>query len=318
MSLCIATFGVNLSLSKDKLIAKKQGKIIQQTPLNKLEQIIIENPSTNLSSLVIYACAKRKIPIIFIEDLKPLATIFTYQASNTQIIHKQALLLHTSKHLYLAKQFIRSKSLNQLNFLKYLNKYHKNLDEIIFKIQSLTPKVSKAKEVSELFGIEGIISANYWQGISQVIKFPFKRVKKGANDAYNSAFNYAYAILYSKVQVYLLQAGLSLHISFLHAINSLKPTLVFDVIEEFRAFMVDRVIVSMINKKESLRLDDNKRLSLESRKRISQNMRQKFQSLSTYKKQPLTCEKIIELECNALAKFIQEDSKSYKPFIGKY
>ncbi|WP_158653873.1 CRISPR-associated endonuclease Cas1 [Helicobacter cetorum] len=318
MSLCIATFGVSLSVYKDKLLAKKQGKIIQQTPLDKLKQIIIENHSTSLTSSVVYACAKRKIPINFIENLKPLATIFTYQASNTQIIHKQALLLNTPKHLYLAQKFIYSKSLNQLNFLKYLNKYHKNLHSPIQKMKPLILKIPTTNAISELFGIEGMLSSSYWQGISQAIKQPFKRVKKGANDILNSAFNYAYAILYSKVQTYLLQAGLSLHISFLHALNSQKPTLVFDMIEEFRAFMVDRVVVSMINKKEPLTLDSNNSLSFETRKLISKNMNQKFQSLTTYKKQSISCEKIIELECLSLARFIQENSKNYKPFIGKY
>ncbi|WP_449244649.1 CRISPR-associated endonuclease Cas1, partial [Desulfobacca acetoxidans] len=38
----------------------------------------------------------------------------------------------------------------------------------------------------------------------------------------------------------LLLAGLNPHISFLHSFQEQKPTLAFDLIEEFRSQVVDR------------------------------------------------------------------------------
>ena len=47
-------------------------------------------------------------------------------------------------------------------------------------------------------------------------------------------------------------AGLHPCISFLHSFQDGKPTLVFDMIEEFRSQAVDRVVFSMITKGERL------------------------------------------------------------------
>lgn len=84
-----------------------------------------------------------------------------------------------------------------------------------------------------------------------------KRVTFGAKDIVNSSLNYAYAILYGRIQHYLVHAGLSLNISFLHSIDGNKPTLTFDMIEEFRTFIVDRTIFSMLNKNEPIKLDND-------------------------------------------------------------
>lgn len=65
---------------------------------------------------------------------------------------------------------------------------------------------------------------------------------------YNSLLNYGYAILYARVWKNILAAKLNPSIGVLHAKQDGKPTLVFDVVELFRAQMVDRVVISLIQK----------------------------------------------------------------------
>ena len=137
----------------------------------------------------------------------------------------------------------------------------------------------KALNISELMGYEGSISALYWDSLRLVIEVPFeKRVTFGAKDIVNSSLNYAYAILYGRIQHYLVHAGLSLNISFLHSIDGNKPTLTFDMIEEFRTFIVDRTIFSMLNKNEPIKLDNDGLLTKSSRQLISKNIKEKLGS----------------------------------------
>ena len=168
-------------------------------------------------------------------------------------------------------------------------------------------------------GFEGSAAAIYWDGIKSILPLEFeKRITFGAKDIVNSSLNYAYAILYSKVQECLYLAGLSLHISFLHALDSTKPTLVFDMIEQFRTFMVDRVIVSMLNKDEPITLNKEGLLTDASKKLIAQNIKEKLGSYTMWKKESCKCENIIMQECYDLARFINGESKSYRPFVGKF
>ena len=193
---------------------------------------------------------QNSITIDFIDrDALSYASLITHKSSVTQNINKQAKIIDTPLQLFLATQFIKGKAKNQINYIKYLDKYHKILDENILKMQTiLTQKLKSVESVEQLMGYEGSISVLYWESLRLILEVPFeKRVTFGANDIVNSTLNYAYAILYGKVQHSLVHAGLSLNISFLHALDDNKPTLTFDMIEEFRTFIVDRTIISMFN-----------------------------------------------------------------------
>lgn len=320
-TLHINQIGVYLGLSKNKFVIKQYGKIYKEFPISKISRIIVDSEHISLSSAVIWRCTREKIHIDFIDKhYVPYATVLAYNSTSTQTAHKQAMLLNTPAQLYLATSFVEAKIRNQNNYLKYLNKYHKFLTPNILKLENiLERKLKYVKSTNELMGFEGSAAAIYWDGIKSILPLEFeKRITFGAKDIVNSSLNYAYAILYSKVQECLYLAGLSLHISFLHALDSTKPTLVFDMIEQFRTFMVDRVIVSMLNKDEPISLNKEGFLTDASKKLIAQNMKEKLGSYTMWKKQSCKCENIIIQECYDLARFINGESKSYRPFVGKF
>ena len=237
----------------------------------------------------------------------------------TQNINKQAKILNTPLHLELAKAFIRGKAKNQLNYIKYLNKYHKLLDKQIKSMQTNILKVKLASTINELMGYEGSISASYWDAIKLILEVPFtKRITFGAKDVVNSSLNYGYAFLYGKVQHSLVYAGLSLNISFLHSLDSKKPTLTFDMIEEFRTFIVDRTIISMLNKDEPINLGNDGLLTKPSRQLIAKNIKEKLGSYTMWKKESKKIENIIQTQSFNLAKVVNGELSKYKAFIGKY
>ena len=169
-------------------------------------------------------------------------------------------------------------------------------------------------------GYEGEISTLYWQALGHILrdKVTFEgRKTKGAKDLVNASLNYGYALLYARVQNALLKAGLALHISFLHTMQEGKPTLVYDLIEEFRAFVVDRTIISMLNKNEPLKINDKGELHKESCKLIVKNVMERLGVYTKYKKSSKKVETIIQDQAYRLARHVRKEEK-YKPFIGKY
>ncbi len=314
----VNSFGMMLGISKNKLVLKKNRKIIKSFPIKKVERIIFEGMGFILSSNVIHRCSKEKIFLDFIDKKHfPYASISYYNAATYQNIYKQAVILNTPKHLELAKAFVIGKLKNQNNYLKYLNKYHGTLDQKIGELSQFVEKANDAKNINSLMGLEGSGSNIYWSALSKVIKRDFSRKTKDAKDEINSALNYGYAILYGKIRQALVYAGLSLHISYLHALNTTKPTLIFDMIEEFRTYIVDRTVISMINKKEKIKVDIDGKLTLDSRKNISKNIYERFASYVIYRKEQRKLENIIHLQALRLKWAILEDKK-YRPFIGRY
>lgn len=319
-TLHVASKGMMLSISKNKFVLKQYGRVQNSYPFDRVTRIILEGKGFSLSSDVIQRCADNNITIDFINrDALPYASLITYKSSMSQIVAKQAKLLGTPTQLHLATSFIRAKAKNQLNYVKYLNKYHKFLDKQIDSMETSISKIKQAKAVSELMGYEGSISASYWEALRLVLEVPFqKRVTKGAKDIVNSSLNYAYAILYGKVQHSLVHAGLSLNISFLHSLDAKKPTLTFDMIEEFRTFVVDRTIVSMLNKEEPIKLGNDGLLTKPSRQLIAKNIKEKLGSYTMHKKESKRVDNIIQTQAYNLAKVVNGEEKKYKAFIGKF
>jgi len=314
-------FGISLGISKNKIVLKKYGKIIKSFPLSQIDRIVLEGKGFSLSSDIIYKCAKNNIHIDFIDyKSNPYASITNYNSATTQNIHNQAMILNTDRHFEIAYQIVKAKMKNQINYIKYLSKYHKVLKANIIKMNSVFTKFKSLtnKNIDVLMGYEGSLASIYWDSIGLILDIDYSgRVTKGAKDIVNSSLNYAYAILYGQVQNALLKAGLSLHISFLHSLDKQKPTLVFDMIEEFRSFVVDRTIISMINKDEPIKLDKDGLLTKKSRKLIAQNIYEKLSSYTLWRKKSVKIENIIEQQAYNLLKFINSQKK-YKPFVGKY
>lgn len=320
-TLHIAKEGLFLGISKNKFVVKQYGKVQNSFAFDKVSRIILEGKGIMLSSDVIKKSVQNNITIDFIDkNALSYASLVTHKSSVTQNISKQAKILDTPLQLYFATQFIKGKAKNQINYLKYLDKYHQLLEDNILKMETiLALKLKFAQSVEQLMGYEGSLSALYWEALRIVLEVPFeKRVTFGAKDIVNSSLNYGYAILYGKVQHSLVHAGLSLNISFLHALDDTKPTLAFDMIEEFRTFVVDRTIISMINKDEPIKLDNEGLLSKASRQLIAKNIKEKLGSYTMWKKESVKVENIIQTQCYKLAKSIEDNSIKYKPFIGKY
>jgi len=322
--LYVADIGTFLGVAKNTIVLKQRGRVIFKMPKNSCERIIIASTSVSLSGALVKLCAQMGIAIDFIDmyaKSTPYASLYGAKNAYARMTLKQLSVLETPLQLKLAKAFIKGKVKNQINYLKYLDKYHKQLDEPILAMRKqLFRMLNTATTPNQLMGHEGMSAVSYWQGIGMVVddKVDFShRITYGATDVVNSALNYGYAILYSRVQYHAVRAGLSLNISFLHALDDAKPTLVYDLIEEFRAFVVDRTIFTMFNQREPIKLDKEYRLDTKSRQLIARKVLEKIGSFTKHKKASKKVDTIISEQAYMLTRAIK-GLTTYKPFIGKY
>jgi CRISPR-associated protein Cas1 len=102
-----------------------------------------------------------------------------------------------------------------------------------------------------LMGLEGTGGRLYWQRIGDMLPddlgFEGRR-HQGPGDAVNAALNYGYGILYMHVWGAVMNAGLEPFAGFMHVDRSGKPSMVLDLVEEFRQPAVDRAILTWLNK----------------------------------------------------------------------
>lgn len=186
---------------------------------------------------------------------------------NAIVRKEQYFALADERSGHLAKAFIKAKIENQKALLGTLSKSREDNDVIIkqrYKLSNLLQKLEespdgKSDDVrSSIMGIEGQASAEYWTALSDVVddKWGFSnRSGRYAQDSINSLLNYGYAVLESEIWKRIYLAGLDPYCGFLHSERYGRASLVFDLIEEFRQQIVDKTVLSIVNK-NSVSLED--------------------------------------------------------------
>lgn len=320
-TLFIGKPGMFLGVAKNRFSLKEGGKPTRHIPIAQIHHIVISTKNSAVSSAVIEVCAKNSIAVDFIDDHSGhYAQLVGFNASISQLAHLQLSIISRGEHLYLAKEFIEGKAKNQLNCLKYIDRYHNKLSAHISKMENSLKRLAATVKDGQmaLMGYEGEMAAVYWDAVKTLLGEDVfaGRVTQGASDTVNSALNYGYAILYGRAQKALVKAGLALHISFLHSSDGRKPTLVFDFVEEFRAYVVDKTVIALASKSDILQTREG-RLTDKAKKALLEDLLERLGGYVMWKKESRRMDDIIEEQAYLLARHIKGEAK-YNSFIGKY
>ena len=132
----------------------------------------------------------------------------------------------------------------------------------------------------------------------------------------NSLLNYGYAILYARIWRAVLFRKLNPTESIIHAPQPGKPTFVYDIIELFRVQAVDRVVISLIQKKEPLSLHQGL-LDEDTKKLLVQNLAERMNRYEEYRGKECRLCDIINLQVKEIADYIANRT-TYKPYIAKW
>ena len=181
--------------------------------------------------------------------------------------------------LNLAKYFKNSRGLKTGSYAEQLKEYADTAAQILSGsgMKPDTDDISLMR--NRLFSAEGRAASAYWQTVSLLIpedmEFP-GRERKGAKDPVNCMLNYGYAILATRVHQALLTAGFSTYFSFLHSAQPGRASLVYDLMEEFRAWAVDRVVIGICGKGRKVKTDENGKLNTEDRRFLIQSLEKRW------------------------------------------
>lgn len=336
-NLVINTPGTFIGKSAQNLIIKQERRRIREIPTRDLSSITLAAHGVSLSSDLISHCAERNIPLIFASPHGKLEAILTAPDSlNSDLGLLQLKALAEQKPAFeIARSFVRGKIKNQINLMKYFHKYRQKVDPQFSEaftdyLESANKSLLELKKLDcrnnfnpvrqSLFGIEGSAAKEYWKLFGLLLKsrVEFKgRFRQGASDLVNSMLNYGYAILQSRVYLAIIRAGLVPQISFLHTTQKGKPTLAFDLIEEFRPSIVDRSVLAMLNRREHASVGEDGNLTQETRQNLIAHIQTRLSTIISFRRKELKIDEIIYHQTQSLVRRLQEKDK-YKPFIEKW
>ncbi|MDY7040944.1 MAG: CRISPR-associated endonuclease Cas1, partial [Chloroflexota bacterium] len=266
-TLVVDQFGAFVGKHSGRLRVTVKDEKVTEAPILHLEQVLITGNGVSLSADAVRACCEKGIPIYFLSSIgRPYAALYSSGLTGTvQTRRSQMMAYHDRRGLALAQAFARGKLENQAAFLRYVAKYRKETDptlhrelcwtagEIRDHLQELDSLEGTTVDAvrAQMLGVEGRAAQAYWTALQRLVPGEYGwpgRVGRGAKDAVNSALNYGYGILYGQVERAVVLAGLDPYAGFIHVDRPGKPSLVLDLIEEFRVAAVDRVVFGLVGK----------------------------------------------------------------------
>ncbi len=117
-------------------------------------------------------------------------------------------------------------------------------------------RVGLTSDLDFLRGIEGNAAREYFSVYGDLIHmnkdfFQFmKRTRRPPRDPVNAMLSFLYTILLNDCVSALEGVGLDPQFGFLHEIRPGKPALALDLMEELRPIFVDKLVLSLINRKQ--------------------------------------------------------------------
>ena len=325
--------GTFVGLTTRGITATYKGKVIAQHHKDNLSQIIVTGQGVSMSSNLINFCLTNKIPIDFFDHQgNHFGSIISARFLQDSLWEKQNEADELLKNS-LALGIITGKIKNQLSLVQYFHKYHKNHypnlqtkmetmknGVLAFKEWKIRVKLTAHDLKEKLLAHEAQIAIRYWDYIRELIsddEVEFeKREHQGAKDIVNSMLNYGYAILYVRVMQALLAAHLNPFNSIIHARQDGKPTLVYDMVEIFRSQVVDRVVISLIQKGHDLEVR-NGLLTDATRQLLVKSIMERLARYEKYQGEEIKMEQIIQRQAKLLAKAF-EGTEKFKPYVAKW
>ncbi|MFW0861808.1 MAG: CRISPR-associated endonuclease Cas1 [Dethiobacter sp.] len=231
--------------------------------------------------------------------------------------------------LVIARELVRGKLLNQRTLLMRYQRRDglEQLEGIVEQMKQAIESIESSRDLGGLLGLEGHASALYYRGFKGILKHDLgfaARVRRPPTDPVNSLLSFGYTLLAYNVQAAVNTVGLDPFIGFLHATEYSRPSLVLDLMEEFRSTIVDSVVLWLVNSpvmtdKDFRHGETGERpvlLTDEAVKKFLHYYEERVQSKVSYPSVgQIAYRRCFELQARQLARVIMGKEPKYKPLL---
>lgn len=260
-TLYVSAQGCYICLEKDLLIVKRQTKVLDKVQLPLLAQILIFGKS-QMTTQAIRACLWRNIPIIYLSRMGYCyGRTIAIERGYRQLSRYQQQLSFTDK-LVTARVIVKTKLINQKVILQRRQKNNDNLDfsQCLNILNYFIDRVNSAESIEKIMGMEGAGASAYFSMFGQCINNAdfvfFGRSKRPPGNAVNALLSFGYQILWNHLLSLIELQNLDPYYGCLHQNNPSHATLASDLIEEFRAPLIDSLVLYLINRNMINAVDD--------------------------------------------------------------
>lgn len=335
-TLFVTTQGAYLYKDGETVAVRVERKTRLRLPMHTLESIVCFG-RVACSPFLMGACAKNNVGISFLsEHGRFLARVQGPVSGNVLLRreqYRQADAGDTASvvtHGLLAGKLANSRTVLLRAVRDHRNKIDAGAVEnaaghISALLKGLKPQLS----LDTLRGMEGDAARTYFSVFDHLIttdkdNFRFAgRNRRPPLDRVNCLLSFVYTLVLHDIQSALEGVGLDPAVGFLHRDRPGRPGLALDVMEEFRAFIADRLVLSLINLGQvgaagfkcletgAVLMDD------ETRKQVLTAYQKRKQSeiMHPFLEEKIPVGLLFHAQALLLARYLRGDLDGYPPFV---
>lgn len=236
------------------------------------QQEVFRIPVLNIEAIVTFGymgaspglmklCAERGVGLTFLSPHGRYISRIQGQVRGNVLLRKEQYKLADDETVSteLAKICIAGKIQNYRSILRRYERDYGQMEQIenaVAEMDRAKRNVLRATTKEQVRGLEGDAASCYFSVFSNLIinqreDFQFGgRNRRPPKDAVNAMLSLAYTLLTNDVTSALESVGLDPYVGFLHTLRPGRASLALDMVEELRAYLGDRFVLSLINRKQ--------------------------------------------------------------------
>lgn len=327
-----------LALDGENIVVLEDKQEIGRLPLHNLEGIVSFG-YRGTSPALMGACAERNISLCYISPQgKFLARVSGRTKGNVILREQQYESSSDEKTSFsIAQNCIIGKVFNARWVLERAVRDH-SLQIDVDKVKDASEKlknsleyIKNCKSKEQLRGYEGEAASIYFSVFNELIlqqKTDFEfcgRSKRPPMDKVNAMLSFVYTLLTNQIASALECVGLDPYVGYLHTERPGRASLALDLIEELRAVLADRFVLSLINKKivskKNFKIKENGAVLMddELRKKLLTEWQNKKRETLTHPflKEKIQWGMVPYVQAMLLARFLRGDLDGYPVFLWK-
>jgi CRISPR-associated protein Cas1 len=254
------TQGAYLAKDGETVLVRVEDEVKLRVPVHQLGGIVCFG-QVSMSPFLMGFCAERGLAVSFLtEHGRFLARVQGPVSGNVLLRREQYRRADDeAATLSLARSFVTAKVVNARNLVQRASRDRPEgaaSEDLVAEarhLSALLGELGRANCTDSVRGIEGAAAKSYFSVLDHLIvqqkeAFFFReRSRRPPLDNVNALLSFIYTLVLHDVRGALEVVGLDPAVGFLHRDRPGRPGLALDVLEEFRAPLADRLVLSLVN-----------------------------------------------------------------------
>ncbi len=239
----------------ERVVVRKDGQLLLSVPVFKLDSVVVFG-GVQLTTQVMALLLANGIEVSFMStDGRIKGRLLPAESRNVLLRLQQYERYHDREfRLRLGRAVVRGKLQNaRAVVLRYMRNHPEvPLEQPARSLEDALAQVDQAPDLDSLRGVEGRGAAAYFTAFARMVRGDLTfsgRSRRPPGDPVNALLSLGYSLLTQELFGAAAARGLDPYLGFYHDVRYGRPALALDLVEEFRAPVVDRLVLALVNRK---------------------------------------------------------------------